>query len=551
MSEVLYRKYRPQNFSEIVGQEAITQTLQEALASGRIAHAYLFSGPKGTGKTTTARVLSKVLNCLNLKGKKNDKFPQEPCNKCDHCLEISQGNFLDLIEIDAASNRGIDEIRDLKEKVVYPPSVGKFKIYIIDEVHMLTKEAANALLKTLEEPPTYVIFILCTTEAHKILPTVISRCQRYDFKRASSPQIVKRLEQVLKKENIEFENEALIKIAQSSSGGFRDAEALLSKLLSLSDKEKLTKEVVTRKLGLIESTTIAKIIENLLAGEAKEVILKLRDFEQKGIEITYLIEKMIEYLRVLLLIKAGVEIELLDLIEEDYKHFLTKSSLYETTEITGLLYSLSEILKDTKYAFVSSLPLEMLAIKRSLQKKKDPGNNSSKRELTEKGKSFDKVENKTIETAPKEILAPDHIVQEISVVDDTENVKEEDQRMLEQIILKWQDFLKGVRPHNHSIEALLKASQPKVVKNKTLHLEFFYTFHKERIEDTKSLQIIEKVLSDLLGQTMRIKCLLGIKGKKIEHKGKNAKTIAKTEKIVQNDLLQTATEIFGGAVLES
>ncbi|MDD4860112.1 MAG: DNA polymerase III subunit gamma/tau, partial [Dehalococcoidales bacterium] len=223
-SQVFYRKWRPQTLAEVVGQQAVTQTLLNALAGERVSHAYLFCGPRGTGKTSTGRILAKAINCITNEGK------GEPCNTCLLCQSITEGRAMDVIEVDAASNRGIDEIRDLREKVNYAPSQARHKVYIIDEVHMLTKEASNALLKTLEEPPPHVIFILATTEAHKVLPTILSRCQRFDFRRISQTDVVNKLAQVCQTEGIKIEPQSLNLIARTSTGSLRDAENLLQQL---------------------------------------------------------------------------------------------------------------------------------------------------------------------------------------------------------------------------------------------------------------------------------------------------------------------------------
>jgi DNA polymerase-3 subunit gamma/tau len=239
MSLVLYRKYRPQVFADVVGQEHIVQTLTNAVSSGIISHAYLFSGPRGSGKTTVARLLAKSLNCQN---RKEGEF--EPCNKCSSCLEIMENRSLDLLEIDAASHRGIDEMRELRDGIKFAPAKSKYKIFIIDESHQLTKEAANALLKTLEEPPSHAIFILATTEIHKMIPTIISRCQRFDFRRLTLPEIVKKLEFVAKKEGVKTDKAALELIALSAAGSIRDAESILGQVLSYQGAQEIKTETI-------------------------------------------------------------------------------------------------------------------------------------------------------------------------------------------------------------------------------------------------------------------------------------------------------------------
>jgi len=224
-SQVFYRKWRPQTLSEVVGQDHVTQTLRNAIDSGRVAHAYLFCGPRGTGKTSTGRILAKAVNCLN-------PAQGEPCNDCDMCQAVNQGNALDIMEIDAASNRGIDEIRDLREKVNYAPNLARYKVYIIDEVHMITKDASNAFLKTLEEPPPHAIFILATTEPHRVLATILSRCQRFDFHRLSQSAVVSKLNLICDKEDIHIEPEALTLIAKVTTGSLRDAENLVEQLVA-------------------------------------------------------------------------------------------------------------------------------------------------------------------------------------------------------------------------------------------------------------------------------------------------------------------------------
>jgi DNA polymerase-3 subunit gamma/tau len=254
--QVFYRKWRPQTLADVAGQEHVTRTLLNALSSGHVSHAYLFCGPRGTGKTSTGRILSKAVNCTsNGKG--------EPCNKCEMCISITEGRAMDVIEIDAASNRGIDEIRNLRERVNYAPGNAKFKVYIIDEFHMLTKEASNALLKTLEEPPSSVIFILATTEAHKVLPTIMSRCQRFDFHRISQTVITDKLKQICDSEGITIDREALNVLAKNATGSLRDAENLLEKLYTHYGSD-INLNQVRDMLGITGNERIKVLVEYIM-----------------------------------------------------------------------------------------------------------------------------------------------------------------------------------------------------------------------------------------------------------------------------------------------
>ncbi len=356
---VLYRKYRPKGFDEIIGQEHIVQTLTNSINSGAVSHAYLFSGPRGSGKTTIARIFAKAVNCETKSGAK-------PCNKCASCLEINNANSMDLIEIDAASHTGVDDVRELISGIKFSPVKSKYKIFIIDECHQLSKSASNALLKTLEEPPSHAIFILATTEAHKMIPTIVSRCQRFDFKRLHVPEIIKKLEFISKKENIKFEPSVLSLIALNARGSFRDAESVLDKCISFTGKDNvITTEEVKELLGIVDVSQISNFIDFILAKNVKDAILFLNSLADSGVDLQEFTKTLIFYLRQSLLLKINTDLlntQTSGLSTEEIKKMQEQIEKLTEKNIQKMLELFIDAENKMKYAIILQLPLELAVV---------------------------------------------------------------------------------------------------------------------------------------------------------------------------------------------
>ncbi len=356
---VLYRKYRPQVFSEIIGQSHIVQTLTNSIKSGSISHAYLFCGPRGSGKTTIARIFAKAVNC-------EAKTGEKPCNKCDSCVEIMAGKSLDLVEIDAASHTGVEEVRELISGIKFSPVKSKYKIFIIDECHQLSKSAANALLKTLEEPPAHAIFMLATTEAHKMIPTIVSRCQRFDFKRLHTQEIIKKLEFILKKEGLKFEPAVLPLIALNARGSFRDAESILDKCINFTAQDKLISlQEIKDLLGIVEVGQISKFTDFLILKQTKEGIEYINAMAEEGVDLQEFAKTLVFYLRQCLLFKinpALLTAENSGFSQEEIIKIKEQTEKLPEKEIQTMLELFIDAENKMKYATILQLPLELAVV---------------------------------------------------------------------------------------------------------------------------------------------------------------------------------------------
>ena len=500
-SQVFYRKWRPQTLAEVVGQEPITQTLLNALSSGRVSHAYLFCGPRGTGKTSTGRILAKAVNCItNGKG--------EPCNTCCMCEAITGNRALDVIEIDAASNRGIDDIRDLRERVNYAPNQAHYKVYIIDEVHMLTKEASNALLKTLEEPPPHVIFILATTEAHKVLPTILSRCQRFDFRRISQADVVAKLARICGAEGIHIELKGLQLIAKATTGSLRDAENMLEQMTAYYGSE-IELGQVQAILGITGDWRTRELVKHIINSDISAGMATLNSVNSDGLDLRQFNRELVEYLRGLLLVKTGSS-DVLDLTAED---------LTELKDLAAKV-PLAQILKAVKlfgqleFGFdnYSTLPLELALVDCVLSSGEKKGSTISQTE--DEFRQPSETVTPSVASSPPQQPAtepePPSTPQPIPV-ESTPATSPELASEAERLRLNWRrivDEAPADIKRTNAIALLRSAGvQPVAIEDDTVVLAFRYNIHRESMEKPENQQVAVKIISDFLGRPCQVRCV--------------------------------------------
>ena len=510
-SQVFYRKWRPQSLADFVGQEHVTRTLLNALATERVSHAYLFCGPRGTGKTTTARNLAKAINCLaNGKG--------EPCNKCSMCLAITEGRALDVIEVDAASNRGIDEIRNLREKVNYAPNEARRKVYIIDEVHMLTKEASNALLKTLEEPPPHVVFILATTEAHKLLPTILSRCQRFDFHRYSLDNMVSVLSQVCEGEGIRVNAEGLKLLARAGTGSLRDALNLLQQANTFYGSE-ISLPQVQALLGISGDRRAREVVKHIVNRDTSAGVTTINNVNSDGLDLRQFHRELVEYLRLLLLIKTGSS-DAIELTAEDIKE------LKELAAKASLLVILNAVKRfgqlELSLDNYSTLPLELALVDCTISEPEEKSppvrqieSNPPARQAVVKATPPPSQLRNT--APPVEKIAREQTIGNPAAVEKTssppaakvESVPAAVVSTIEQLQQHWAKMINEA-PDGMSrtpAAALLRSSRPKEIVDDVLVVSFRYPVHKDNMEKLENQKMAEKIVSKFMGRSCRVRCV--------------------------------------------
>ncbi len=583
---VLALKWRPQNFDSLIGQQHVVNTLKNALENNRLAHAYLFSGPRGVGKTSCARILAKALNCKN-------GPTVNPCNECPQCLEISQGRGLDVIEIDGASNRGIDEIRALRENVKFAPASGKYKIYIIDEVHMLTQEAFNALLKTLEEPPEYVKFIFATTQSNKVLPTILSRCQRFDFRRIPVLEIIGQLEKITDAEGIKIDREVLAAIARSSDGALRDAETVLDQVISISGGNVSLKDVISL-LGVVEQDTLFEMAEKIIKREPAGALELFNRVLDEGKEPEVFWQNLIEHYRNLMVARiAGPDVKLIDLPEDTVARLSKQSSSVSLEEIFSsfnILVEGQELLKRFDY---SRIPLEvslvMLASSAQAgrtsesvrpgagahhQQAHKPVQTNTRARPPAPRPAVQHTPARPVQSAPQQRTLPPPQSLTAAPVVPARKLPEPDARQLDSVIHaanavaeeededfygeevavpsaagldigliqeQWKELIDEIGSVKMSAAAYLSEGEPLKLEKGVLTISFpkGFSLHKEALERKENSLVVDECLSKKYNARLKAHFLLS-------HKEKTGAADVKTHPEVQS-----AIEFFGGKIVES
>ncbi|MBX7150557.1 DNA polymerase III subunit gamma/tau [bacterium] len=508
---VIARKWRPMVFEDVVGQEHVTTTLKNAIATNRLAHAYIFSGPRGVGKTTSARILAKAINC------ENGGPTPTPCNQCVSCQEITSGRSLDVLEIDGASNRGIDEIRNLRDTVRFMPMRGGHKIYIIDEFHMITKDAFNALLKTLEEPPERVIFIFATTEPHKVLPTILSRCQRFDFKRVPTAKMVDRMRYICKEEGITVDDESLFSISQMADGGMRDAMTLLDQVISFCGMN-VSVDQVRQALGLINQQMYFELIDVIRQRDVKNMFEFVAKVLDSGWDITEFLHGFLEHLRNVLVAKTCGRQSLTEVFEAYQEKYFQQGRHFSETDLMRMMNLVSDTIQKIKWSvkqkFVFELALmKLLHMDSSVQlgellQRLDRIENGAKTgspSVSEPEKKNDKLnENTNIVAATPPVLP----VQQKTNHPNSSSEVQKTSIAITDIESRWNEIVSRVKTEKIRVGAILEETFPHDIVNDTLLIGFkndeLHDFHAEIINKEKDY--LTQVLQGFIGKKIRVKC---------------------------------------------
>ncbi|MBA4421344.1 MAG: hypothetical protein C0391_09375 [Anaerolinea sp.] len=554
MTQALYRKWRPRLWGEVVGQDHIVQTLKNAIATDRVGHAYLFSGPRGTGKTTTARLLAKAVNCTG-------DDTEKPCDKCANCLAVKNGSFLDLIEIDAATNTGVDDVRDLKEKINFAPNVGKYKIYIIDEVHMFTQNAFNALLKTLEEPPAHAIFILATTDLHKVPPTILSRCQRFEFRRIPVHTVVELLRKNADADGIQVVDEVLTLIARQSTGSMRDAISLLDQLSSTNQEVTLDEAVTV--LGTASHTAIADIVDAIIARDTGKGIDHLQHALDGGSEARQLARQMVDYLHNVLMIKSGSP-KLVDATRETREIITRQAQQLQTRQVLTSLERFRLLVTDTRMttwqpglgfelALVETIEelagTEMKAPIEPHNIMPTPTRGEEKTHISKQGAEKQaRVEQPVMTIKETKASATDKVPVQPAKTEGVAEASASARQMTPpingdagEITVNWRKIAETVRKYNPASQALVNSCKPASVKNGCLYLAFASDALKAKMETNDHMENTRRAVKDVTGEDLQIRCIVAV----ISGGGEGKKDTPVTDGMVS-----TALRELGGQVVD-
>lgn len=483
MSQALYRKWRPQQWAQVIGQQHIVQTLRNAVTTQKVAHAHIFAGPRGTGKTTTARLLAKAVNCLH------PQPAQRPCDQCEHCLAVNQGRFLDLIEIDAASNTSVEDVRSLRDKINFAPNQGRYKVYIIDEVHMLSTAAFNALLKTLEEPPAHAMFILATTEIHKIPATVLSRCQRHEFRRIPVNEIVYHLKQIAASENLQVDEDALYLVARQSTGCMRDAISLLDQLSTTGSSIDLaTAQTV---LGTAASQAVFDLLDALLQGDSAAGLNILHTALDAGSDPRQFARQVVDYLRDVLMVRMGNAASI-EATPEVRERMARHASGFEISRLLELLRAFNQAAADARGSWQPALPLEMAYLGALNQPEE------SEPALAARPQSPRVAASPRENTLPPVAPAPSPKSSAPPAVA-APPVSPESAAEFQKIIQNWRKILEFTRQQNPTVQGFLNSCKPLGLRQTTLFLGCNGQFVKQRLDQPENAAIVRQAVLQAIG----------------------------------------------------